>query len=62
MKIVEHVTPEDMLEIVPEVVQVQERRFNWFLFYSKGLLKLEDEKGDVEELRGLNVAGFWFEY
>ncbi|KHF39442.1 hypothetical protein [Halalkalibacter okhensis] len=62
VKIVKNVTADDMLEVLPEVVQVKDRSYNWYFFFSKGFILLENSKGDEEELRGVNVAGYWFEY
>jgi len=45
-----------------KILPIKERAFEWKLFYAKGYLTLENGEGEVEKLRGINIAGFWFDY
>jgi hypothetical protein len=57
-----NITPEDTVETVAEVIPIKVNSFNWYLLFSKGSLKLEYSDGFIEELKGINIAGFWIEY
>lgn len=60
VKITSKTTPDSQLETVVEILRIKGRSFEWEVFYAKGSLTLENSKGEIEELRGINVAGFWF--
>lgn len=61
VKITSKKTPDGRQETVVEILKINGRSFEWKLFYAKGSLTLENSKGELEKLRGINVAGFWFD-
>lgn len=61
VKITSKTTHDSQLETVVEILRIKGRSFEWELFYAKGSLTLENSEGEIEELRGINVAGFWFD-
>lgn len=61
VKITPKKTPDGRQETVVEILRIKGRSFEWKLFYAKGSLTLENDKGEEETLRGINIAGFWYD-
>ncbi|MDV2682785.1 hypothetical protein RYX56_00200 [Alkalihalophilus lindianensis] len=55
-------TEDDTFEIVTNVFMVQRNSYDWYILFAKAAITLEDDEGNVEEIRGLNIAGFWNDY
>ncbi|MBU7594884.1 hypothetical protein [Metabacillus halosaccharovorans] len=55
-------TPDDLLTTKVEILSVEEYSFDTYFLFAKGSLKLVSDDGIVEEMKGVNVGGFWIEY
>ncbi|MFE8699789.1 hypothetical protein ACFYKX_04030 [Cytobacillus sp. FJAT-54145] len=58
VKLTSIVTAEDLLETKVEILPVEGYSFDFYYIFAKGSLKLANE----DEMKGLNIAGFWIEY
>jgi hypothetical protein len=62
VRITSNVTPDGTLKTEAKIVHISDYSFDWYLFFAKGSMKFENEDGQIDELKGINLAGFWFEY
>lgn len=44
------------------VVPIRDFSYDYHVFYAKGYLQLGESKDVVKEIKGLNIAGYWFTY
>ncbi|NMH70108.1 hypothetical protein HF072_15095 [Bacillus sp. RO3] len=51
-------TSDDLLETKVEIVPVEGYSFDTYFLFAKGSMKLANE----EEMKGVNIGGFWIEY
>ncbi len=62
VKITSVTTKDDRLDTKVEILSVERDTFNMYFLFAKGALHLKDEEGHVEEMNGINIGGYWFEY
>lgn len=55
-------TSNDTVTTKVEILSVESYSYDFYYLFSKGSMKLANEDGSVEEVKGLNIAGFWVEY
>jgi hypothetical protein len=58
VKMTSVINSDDSLETKVEVLSVEGHSYRSYFLFAKASMKLESEK----ERRGINIAGFWFEY
>jgi hypothetical protein len=62
VKMTSVVTPDDLLETRVEMLSVEGYSFDTYFLFAKGSMKLANEDGVTEKMKGVNIAGFWLEY
>jgi hypothetical protein len=62
VKVTPEITDYDALKAKVEILSVREDKFDWYLLFAKGSFQLADDKGNIEEIKGVNICGFWIEY
>jgi len=55
-------TSDDTLTTKVEILSVEDYSYDFYYLFAKGSMKLANEDGSVDEMKGLNIAGFWIEY
>jgi hypothetical protein len=62
VKITTVIAPNGNSKTVADIVNIIDSSFDWYLVFAKGSMKLEEQDGRIDVLRGINVAGIWIEY
>ena len=62
VKMISVTTSEDTVTTKVEILSVESYSYNFYYLFSKGVMKLATEDGSVEEMKAMNIAGFWLEY
>jgi hypothetical protein len=62
VRVTEVVTSEDLLETKVEMLTVEQSTTDWYFLFVKGSLILKNQAGNLEEFKGVNIGGIWFEY
>ncbi|WP_368658470.1 hypothetical protein AB3Z07_03105 [Metabacillus halosaccharovorans] len=62
VKITSVTTPDDQLITKVEILSVEDYSYDTYFLFAKGSMKLVSDDGIVEEMKGVNVGGFWIEY
>lgn len=52
----------ETFETITKIIPVRGFSYDHYFLYSKGSIKLGENAEDEEEIKGINIAGFWFEY
>lgn len=59
VKITEYVNKDDEIHTKAEIVPVKDYSFHWYFLYATGSIIFETNNGKKEEIRGVNIAGWW---
>ncbi|WP_026673744.1 hypothetical protein [Alkalihalobacterium bogoriense] len=59
---ISHDETEETLKTITKIIPVRGFSYDYYFLYSKGSIKLGEDAEDEEEIKGINIAGFWFEY
>ncbi|MFJ5714299.1 hypothetical protein [Neobacillus sp. NPDC093127] len=62
VKITPVITDRNEIKTKVEILSVKEDTFDWYLLFARASFKLADDKGKVEEIKAVNICGFWIEY
>jgi len=55
-------TSDDTVTTKVEILSVEDYSYDFYYLFAKGSMKLANEDGSVDEMKGLNIAGVWIEY
>jgi hypothetical protein len=62
VKITAGIREHSTLRAKAEILSIGGYSFDWYLLFAKGSIQLADDKGNIEEIKGVNICGFWIEY
>ncbi len=62
VKISAEIQEHSSLRAKAEILSIDGYTFDWYVLFAKGSMKLADNKGNIEEIKGVNICGFWIEY
>lgn len=62
VKITPVVTNQNVLKTKVEILSINGYSFKWYLLFAKSGIQLADDKGNIEEIKGINICGYWIEY
>lgn len=62
VKISSEISEHDSLRAKAEILSINGYTFDWYVLYAKGYIQLANDKGNIEEINGVNICGFWIEY
>ncbi|MFZ7946173.1 hypothetical protein ACO1D1_21910 [Neobacillus sp. 19] len=62
VKITAEAKEDSSLRAKAEILSIEGYRFDWYFLFAKGSMQLADDKGNIEEFKGINICGFWIEY
>lgn len=59
VKITTPVNKKDEIHTIAEIIPIDDSSFNWYVLFSKGAIRFKEKGGKIDEIRGLNIAGWW---